>query len=159
MRARIAGPEGTHDHGTLEDAAWSPPTSSWWALETPLIWPGAAQVGGQAGGCSGNGDCQIGEEIGPPPPSPVFSSTTRTDGKLSDKGEGMSEVEACHGAASHLVCLPTRALQIVVPIRWGTGSAAAPEPQEPARSDGEHRPRKETRVQKRLERVTLLEGR
>ena len=27
------------------------------------------------GGCSGYGGCKIGEEIGPPPPSPVSSDT------------------------------------------------------------------------------------
>ena len=51
---------------------------------------------------------------------------------------------------------PTRSLHIVVPIRWGTGSAAAPEPQAPARSDGGHRPGNKTRVQERWERKTLL---
>ena len=40
-----------------------------------------------------------------------------------------------------------------------SGYAAAPEPQSPARSDGEHRPRGKTRVQERMERVSLLGGR
>jgi len=52
--------------------------------------------------------------------------------------------------------LPTRPLQIGVPIRWDTGSAAAPEPPAPARSDGEYRPRNKTRIKERMERVPLL---
>ena len=37
----------------------------------------------------GGGDCQVGEEIGPPPPSPLSSDTTLSDGKLSNGREGM----------------------------------------------------------------------
>ena len=38
----------------------------------------------------------------PPPPSPVSSDTTRSNGKLSDRGEGrrIPWIEACHGATS-----------------------------------------------------------
>ena len=49
-------------------------------------------------------------------------------------------------------------MQVVVPIRWGKGSAAAPELHAPARSDGEQRPGNKTRVQERWERKTLLKG-
>ena len=41
-----------------------------------------------SGGRSGGGGHPIGEEIEPPPPSPVSLDTTRSDGKLSDKREG-----------------------------------------------------------------------
>ena len=55
-----------------------------------------------------------------------------------------------------LVSLPTWPLEIVVPFRWGTRSAAAPEPQAPARNDGEHRLGNKTRFQDRWERKTPM---
>ncbi len=61
-------------------------------MVTPLTLARCGASKRPSGGRSGGGGYQIGEEIGPPPPSPVSSDTTRFDGKLSDRGEGRSEV-------------------------------------------------------------------
>jgi len=53
--------------------------------------------------------------------------------------------------------LPTRPLKIPVPIWWGMEPAAAPEPQAPARSDGEHRPGKQDK-RSGATRTVFIEG-
>ena len=69
-----------------------PPTFSWWALVSPVTLARCGSGRRPSGGRSGGGGGPIGEEIEPPPPSPVSSDTTRSDGKVSDRGEGKSEV-------------------------------------------------------------------
>ena len=54
-----------------------------------------------SGGCSGGSCCQIGEEIGPPPLSPVSSDTTRYDGKLSNRGGRQENALEILGEASY----------------------------------------------------------
>ncbi len=84
---------------------------------------------------------------------------SRTDGGKSDK----RLVRRCHGRARRAIEPRPRDLQpherppqIVVPIRWGTGSSATPEPHATARSDGEHRQGNKTSVQERWESKTLM---
>ena len=61
-----------------EDAG-SPPTSSWWALVTPMTLARRGSGRRLSGGRCGSGGA-IGGEIAPPPPTEVFINTARTDG-------------------------------------------------------------------------------
>ncbi len=75
-RPRGTGPV---EPGLLAGDARCPPTSSWWALETPL---NLARRGSGRGpsGEHGGGGCAIGGEIVQQPPSQVFLNTARPEG-------------------------------------------------------------------------------
>ena len=121
---------------TAARTAGSPPPPRGRHWKHPLPWPGAARP---SGGHIGGGGCKIGEEIGPSPPSPVSSDTTWFDGKLSNRGEGMSEVEACHGATSSLVLPSHTASADRCAYSVGYGICSRPGATAPAGTDGEHR--------------------
>ena len=67
--------------GLLAGDARCPPTSSWWALETPVILARRGSYRRTSGG-HGGGGCTIGGEIVQQPPSRVFFNTARPEGHV-----------------------------------------------------------------------------
>ncbi len=61
-----------------------PPTSSWWALETPVTLARCGSSKMPSGGHGGGGGA-IGGHIGPQPPSHVFFNTARLEGHQISK--------------------------------------------------------------------------
>jgi hypothetical protein len=70
--------------GPLAEDVRCPPTSSWWALETPLTLARCGSGRRPSGGRCGGGGA-IGGEIAPPPPTQVFLNTARPDGHITSK--------------------------------------------------------------------------
>ena len=79
------------DSGLLAEDARRPPTSSWWALETPVTLARCGSGKSPSGGHD-DGSGAIGGEILPQPPSQVFLNTARSEGhQISEMWQELEE--------------------------------------------------------------------